>query len=357
MDETKYIINRWYDDRNANDPYSFELLNTEEYTGKVGDIITADDIEDMSTDMYFEARNNLPLTLTSNKTKNVINIYYSRAYRNYMYHLAYNAITNNLITEDFDVFLKLVGVVYGDLYTLSRNIDDSINIDYVDEEHLRHLCKLIGYEWVEALTAEEQRESIKFYMYLRRMRGTSFGLKNLIRIFGQTTKSLYQASDNSGVRVMEYKKGNKYGLFPGDIRIEIPEMSNILRNAAEDVKLAGTRLRFAYRIDIGTTNDDQYGHRLGYYPAPGVTGNIYIWLEPGLEGWDHELDIDVDKDKSSKVIYKYRDTYNFHPSTETRKYYSRPFTDLWMFQEYGLHNVRGWLLDDGVIDENLYLYK
>lgn len=357
MDETKYIINRWYDDRNANDPYSFELLNTEEYTGKVGDIITADDIEDMSTDMYFEARNNLPLTLTSNKTKNVIDIYYSRAYRNYMYHLAYNAITNNLITEDFDVFLKLVGVVYGDLYTLSRNIDDSINIDYVDEEHLRHLCKLIGYEWVEALTAEEQRESIKFYMYLRRMRGTSFGLKNLIRIFGQTTKSLYQASDNSGVRVMEYKKGNKYGLFPGDIRIEIPEMSNILRNAAEDVKLAGTRLRFAYRIDIGTTNDDQYGHRLGYYPAPGVTGNIYIWLEPGLEGWDHELDIDVDKDKSSKVIYKYRDTYNFHPSTETRKYYSRPFTDLWMFQEYGLHNVRGWLLDDGVIDENLYLYK
>ena len=299
----------------------------------------------------------LPLTLTSNKTKNVIDIYYSRAYRNYMYYLAYNAITNNLITEDFDVFLKLIGVVYGDLYTLSRNIDDSINIDYVDEEHLRHLCKLIGYEWVEALTAEEQRESIKFYMYLRRMRGTSFGLKNLIRIFGQTTKSLYQASDNSGVRVMEYKKGNKYGLFPGDIRIEIPEMSNILRNAAEDVKLAGTRLRFAYRIDIGTTNDDQYGHRLGYYPAPGVTGNIYIWLEPGLEGWDHELDIDVDKDKSSKVIYKYRDTYNFHPSTETRKYYSRPFTDLWMFQEYGLHNVRGWLLDDGVIDENLYLYK
>ena len=357
MDETKYIINRWYDDRNANDPYSFELLNTEEYTGKVGDIITADDIEDMSTDMYFEARNNLPLTLTSNETKNVIDIYYSRAYRNYMYYLAYNAITNNLITEDFDVFLKLVGVVYGDLYTLSRNIDDSINIDYVDEEHLRHLCKLIGYEWVEALTAEEQRESIKFYMYLRRMRGTSFGLKNLIRIFGQTTKSLYQASDNSGVRVMEYKKGNKYGLFPGDIRIEIPEMSNILRNAAEDVKLAGTRLRFAYRIDIGTTNDDQYGHRLGYYPAPGVTGNIHIWLEPGLEGWDHELDIDVDKDKSSKVIYKYRDTYNFHPSTETRKYYSRPFTDLWMFQEYGLHNVRGWLLDDGVIDENLYLYK
>ena len=274
-----------------------------------------------------------------------------------MYTLARNAITESLITDDVGVFLKLIGDIYGDLYTLSKNIDDSINIDYVDEEHLRHLCKLIGYEWVEALTAEEQRESIKFYMYLRRMRGTSFGLKNLIRIFGQTTKSLYQASDNSGVRVMEYKEGNKYGLFPGDIRIEIPEMSNILRNAAEDVKLMGTRLRFAYRIDIGTTNDDQYGHKLGYYPAPAVTGNIHIWMQPDLKGWDSQLDIDQDKNNSQKIIYKYRDTFNIHGSTDFKKYYSKPFTDLWMFQEYGLQNVRGWLLDDGVIDENLYLYK
>lgn len=355
MEEVSYVINRWYDDRSTDDPYSFVLLSTDTYTGHVGDII--DTVEDIQTDFYFRAKDNLPLTLTTNINRNVIDIYYTRAYRYYMYHLAHGAITEGLITEDLDVFLKLIGVIYGDLYTLSRNVDDSINIEYVDEEHLRHLCKLIGYEWVEALTADEQRESIKFYMFLRRMRGTSFGLKNLIRIFGQTTKSLYQTSDNSGVRVIEYKDGNNYGLFPGDIRIEIPEMSRILRDAAEDVKLMGTRLRFAYRIDIGTTNMDQYGHRLGYYPAPGVTGKIRTWLQPGLEGWDKELDIYVDKDKSSKVIYKYRDTFNYHPSTQTRKYYSRPFTDLWMFQEYGLHNIRGWLLDDGVIDENLYLYK
>lgn len=353
--ETKYIINRWYDDRSEENPYSFELLYTEEYTGNIGDVI--ENIDDVQTDFYFRAKDNLPITLTSNESKNIIDVYYTRAYRKYMYTLARNAITESLITDDVDVFLKLIGDIYGDLYTLSKNIDDSINIDYVDEEHLRHLCKLIGYEWVEALTAEEQRESIKFYMYLRRMRGTSFGLKNLIRIFGQTTKSLYQASDNSGVRIMEYKEGNKYGLFPGDIRIEIPEMSNILRNAAEDVKLMGTRLRFAYRIDIGTTNDDQYGHKLGYYPAPAVTGNIHIWMQPDLKGWDSQLDIDQDKNNSQKIIYKYRDTFNIHGSTDFKKYYSKPFTDLWMFQEYGLQNVRGWLLDDGVIDENLYLYK
>ena len=355
MEEVKYYIRYWYDDRNSNDPYTFELLSTDELVGHVGDII--DSVEDMQTDFYFRAKDNLPLTLTSSEDKNIIDIYYTRAYRKYMYDLAHSAITESLITTDLDVFLKLIGTIYGDLYTLSRNIDDAINIDYVDEEHLRHLCKLIGYTWVEALTADEQRESIKFYMYLRRMRGTSFGLKNLIRIFGQTTDSLYQASDNSGVRVMEYTENNKYGLYPGDIRIEIPEMSSILRNAAEDVKLMGTRLRFAYRIDISSTNDDQYGHRLGYYPSPGVTGNIRIWLQPGLEGWDHCIDVDVDKDKSSKVIYKYRDNYTYHPSTQTKKYYSRPFTELWMFQEQGLENIRGLVLDDGIIDEELYLYK
>lgn len=355
MDEVKYIINYWYDDRDKDNPYSFTLLTTDERTGNVGDII--EEVEDIQTDFYFRAQDNLPLTLTYKENNNVINIYYTRAYRQYMYNLAHNAITNSLITDDIDVFLKLVGVIYGDLYTISKNIDDAINIDYVDEEHLRHLCKLIGYKWVEALTAEEQRESIKFYMYLRRMRGTSFGLKNLIRIFGQTVTSLYQASDNSGVRIVEYKEGNKHGMFPGDIRIEIPELSNILRNAAEDVKLMGTRLIFAYRIDVGTTNEDQYGHLRGYYPAPGVTGKIRIWLQPELKGWDDNIHVDVDKDNSQKLIYKYRDTFNIHGSTEIKSYYSEPFTNLWMFQEYGLQNVRGLLLDDGIIDEELYLYK
>ena len=141
--ETKYIINRWYDDRSEENPYSFELLYTEEYTGNIGDVI--ENIDDVQTDFYFRAKDNLPITLTSNESKNVIDVYYTRAYRKYMYTLARNAITESLITDDVDVFLKLIGDIYGDLYTLSKNIDDSINIDYVDEEHLRHLCKLIGY--------------------------------------------------------------------------------------------------------------------------------------------------------------------------------------------------------------------
>lgn len=354
--ETKYIINYWYDDVDTDNPYRFVIKDSDTFTGIIGTVIS--EVEDVEYGLYFRASDTLPLTLTLDETKNVIDIYYTKAYRTYMYNMVREALTDEIVTDDVNVFLKLVAEVYGDLYTLSKNIDDAINIDFVDEEHLRHLCKLIGYNWVEALTADEQRESIKFYMYLRRMRGTKFGLKNLIRIFGQTTDTLYQASNNIGVRVMEYQPENKYDLLPGDIRIEIPEMSQILRDSANDVKLMGTRLVFAYRIDIGTTNKDIYGHLLGYYPAAAVeTAKIKIFIQPGMKGWDQQQDFTKTDQFSEKFIYKYSDEYNVHASSEITTKYSEPFTELWMFQEPGLQNVRGHVTEDGVILDDLVLYR
>lgn len=400
-----YKINYWYDDKDSTKPYSFVLVDSDILTGNVGDIIS--EIDDIKSDLYFRSKDNLPITLDRDETKNVIDIYYSRAYRKYIYNMAKNSLTDSLVTQDLETFLKLIGVIDGDLYNLSKNIDDAINIDYIDEEHLRHLCTLIGYKWVEALTADEQRESIKFYMYLRRMRGTAFGIKNLIRIFGQTTTSLYLATNNTGVRVTDYKPGNKYKMHPGDIRVEIPELSKILRDAANEVKLMGTRLIFAYRIDIDSTNIDPYGHLLGFYPAPGVTGKIRMYIQPGIKGWDtqqsfalfgtnditqedlnnldeavHQTSVqdislivkshtveqnllmvagdkmpNIINEYSNKFIYKYRDTYNIHSSVDIKLNPTEPFTELWMFQQQGLVNVRGWLLNEGVIDEDLYLYK
>ena len=190
------------------------------------------------------------------------------------------------------------------------------------------------------------------------MRGTKFGLKNLIRIFGQTTDTLYQASNNIGVRVMEYQPGNKYGLLPGDIRVEIPELSKILRDSANDVKLMGTRLQFAYRIDISSTNKDIYGHLLGYYPAAAVMSNkIKIWIQSGIKGWDVKQDFTKTDQFSDKFIYKYRDEFNIHASSDVIVKPSEPFTELWMFQEPGLQNVRGHVTEDGVILDELVLYR
>lgn len=54
MEEVKFVINSWYDDRDINNPYSFTLLVYDEYTGNAGDII--DEIKDVLTDFYLREK-------------------------------------------------------------------------------------------------------------------------------------------------------------------------------------------------------------------------------------------------------------------------------------------------------------
>lgn len=358
MGETcNYTVNYWYDDQNEYKPFEYVLVKTETFEGTIGD--TIETVEDYSGLFYFKTKDNLPLTLVANEKRNVINVYYTGAYRNFMYKLMSGSITQDVSRGDSDVFFRLLACLYGDLFMQAANINDVINIDETDEVHLRHLAKLVNYPWSEALTADQQRESIKFYILLRKMRGTSFALTNLIRIFGQKADTLYQPTDNTGVRIIEYYENNPFDLFPGDIRVEIPELSQILRDAIDDVKLMGTRLIFAYRIPVSTEYKDEYGVKRGYRFNVGFLGKITSWLQPGFRGWDKPIEFEkkLNTGFDNKIIYKYRDTYKIHGSFDVVPSYSREYENLWLFQEYGLHDVRGVVLNDGVIDENLFLYR
>lgn len=355
--DTKYVINYYYDNINKTDKYKYVLSKTVEMTGTVGEIITS--VTDYKDGFYFRTNDNLPFTLKDNQTKNVINIYYSSAYREEMYNLAKDSLNQNITDGDKEIFLKILGDVYGDLYLQARNINDVINIDKVDETHLKHLSKLVNYPWSDSLTANEQKESIKFYMQLRRMRGTKFAITNLIRIYGQPIDTIYQSTDRSGVRIIEYYEGNQYNMFPGDIRVEIPEMSNILRDAIEDVKLMGTRLVFTYRLPSTSDYTDENGILRGYRFNPYFLGKITTWYSPNLTGIDSIIDFTskvLDK-PDNKFIYKYRDSFSIHSSESLTQTKNVPYTDLWMFQEYGLKNIRGVLYNTGVIDENQFLYR
>ena len=357
MQEKTYKINYWYDNINPKNRYEFKLMKTVEATGYLDEEIT--DVPDYMDGFYFRTKDNLPITLSLNDKLNTVNIYYSAAYREDIYTLATDSLIDSVAYGDTNVFYKLLACVYGDLYMQARHIDDVINVDEVDEEHLRHLAKLIDYQWSEALTADEQRESIKFYTLLRRMRGTAFAITNLIRIFGQSTDTLYQPTDSTGVRIIDYFEGNELGMYPGDIRVEIPEMSQILRDAIEDVKLMGTRLVFAYRLPIDTEYYDEYGVLRGYHPNVSWMNTLTYWLQPGTRGWDKPIDKDkvILDNSDNKFIYKYRDTYNLHVSSQVKATLSVPYTNVWMFQLYGLRDIRGMVLNDGVIDENLFLYR
>ena len=112
---------------------------------------------------------------------------------------------SGVITDgDMDIFITLICYIFGDLYERSSRLPWEIDVDYVDDEYLPSLASLIGYPWNNGLTADQQRESIKMYLLIRRYRGTKFGLLNLIRVFGQDVESFYSTSDLRGVELVEY---------------------------------------------------------------------------------------------------------------------------------------------------------
>ena len=176
-------------------------------------------------------------------------------FRQQIYTYLKSTLSNVITEEDLDIIVKLIAELFGDLYMRAKLLPWQINVDRCPDEHLKALSSIIGYRWNNGLTPDQQRESIKLYCLIRKWRGTNFGLSNLIRVFGQDVTSFYSSSDLRGVEIVEYGSGGadtiEPNMFPGDIKIRIPELSTILTDSIFDTKLAGTRLIFAYYIFMG----------------------------------------------------------------------------------------------------------
>ena len=176
-------------------------------------------------------------------------------FRDDIYTWLKETLSPNLTKGDLDIIIRLMCYIFGDLTGLVDNLKDQIDADRSDEYYLKHLCSVIGYEWNEALTADQQRESIKLFIELRRRRGSIWSIENLIRAFGQDANSYYSTSDLRGVKVIEYNpdqgEPDNNGLYHGDLLLEVPQFSSILRFAIDNIRLIGTRIIFSYMIYIG----------------------------------------------------------------------------------------------------------
>lgn len=158
-----------------------------------------------------------------------------------IYDYLKTTLSHTLTEGDLDVFVKLISHIFGDLYERTEKLPWQIDVDNVDEEYLKSLSSIIGYKWNKSLTADQQRESIKIYLLIRKYRGTKFGLMNLIRVFGQDAISYYSSADLRGITIVEYNPNipeqSEPNMYPGDIKIRIPELSSILRDALSDTQL------------------------------------------------------------------------------------------------------------------------
>lgn len=274
----------------------------------------------------------------------------------------YNYVKDNspaFMTEtDINVFTELICYIFGDLIEETDSLPWELNIDQCSGENLRHLAKLVKYPWNDALTEDQQRETIKYWMLIRRNRGTNFSYINLIRLFGKDSTTYYSSADHSGVRIVEYDPNvqHLYTMYPGDIRIEVPEMSTILRDALKDIQLMGTRITFAYTLYLGAYDEQM---------KPSVWYNISKWISTDLlQGWDpmiknygpqHEATL-VETVYDWQLCYPSKSNMMF-ASVQLLTQYRAPWVTGFILNVQGLENYRGILTLDGVLRETDVLYR
>lgn len=280
-------------------------------------------------------------------------------YRQKIYNYLKSTLSMVITEDDLNIIVELIAMLFGDLYMRAKVLPWEINVDRCPDEHLQALSSIIGYRWNKGLTADQQRESIKLFCLIRRWRGTNFGLANLIRVFGQDVNSFYSSSDLRGVEIIEYDSGGvdtvEPNMYPGDIKIRIPELSTILRDSIFDTKLAGTRLIFAYYIFMGV-----------YYMKiyPDFFYIISEWVSMITQGYDPQINLYGDQFLETRIDQVVNDQLT-HPiirgapiaSIQVLTYYKEPWNDGFILNVPGLTNYRGFIEPEPIVQSEHVLYK
>ena len=280
-------------------------------------------------------------------------------YRQQIYMYLKSTLSMVITDDDLNIIVELIAMLFGDLYMRAKVLPWQINVDRCPDEHLQALSSIIGYRWNDGLTADQQRESIKLFCLIRRWRGTNFGLANLIRVFGQDVTSFYSSSDLRGVEIIEYGSGGvdtvEPNMYPGDIKIRIPELSTILRDSIFDTKLAGTRLIFSYYIFMGV-----------YYMKiyPDFFYIISEWVSMITQGYDPQINLYGDQFLETRIDQVINDQLT-HPiirgapiaSVQVLTYYKEPWNDGFILNVPGLTNYRGFIEPEPIVQSEHVLYK
>lgn len=283
---------------------------------------------------------------------------YFPTFRQKIYTYIKTTLSGVMTQDDLDIIVKLISELFGDLYLRAKTLPWEINIDRCPDEHLKALSSIIGYRWVDGLTADQQRESIKLYCLIRRNRGTNFGLSNLIRVFGQDAKKYYSSADLRGVEIIEYNSGGpetvEPNMFPGDIKIRIPELSRILKDSIFDTKLAGTRLIFAYYIFMGIYHMkmyEDYAYKIKY------------WVMLLISGYDERIDLYGPAFLETRISGCLTDQLthgiqNGAPiaSCQILTYYKAPWVNGFILNVPGLTNYRGFIEEEPIVQPDHELY-
>lgn len=279
-------------------------------------------------------------------------------FRQVVYNYLKSTLSNVVTEDDLNIIIEIMAELFGDLYMRAKVLPWDINVDRCPDEYLKALSSIIGYRWNNGLTADQQRESIKLFCLIRRWRGTNFGLANLIRVFGQDITSFYSSSDLRGVEIIEYGSGGldtvEPNMYPGDIKVRIPELSTILRDSIYDTKLAGTRLIFEYYIFMGIYHMKIY---------PDWQYRISEWVNLLTSGYSPSIDTYGSQFLDTRIDQVLNDQLshaivNGAPiaSMQLLKYYKAAWINGFILNTPGLTNYRGFIEEEPTVKADDVFY-
>lgn len=149
----------------------------------------------------------------------------------------------SFVKSDLIIYIALSAIWIADVIDQLQLALDNIDVDTADEQSLKLLSFLVGYSWNEALPLNTNRTRIKYYMYRKKYRGTIDSLKNLIKT-GYAEEGFFSNRANNSIGIIE----NSPQII---VTITDNEDTVILRDNIEEVRPAGTVLRFLYRFTLG----------------------------------------------------------------------------------------------------------
>lgn len=437
-------------------------INREENSKYVGTVVTDSPLAPTNPEVYTWVL--------------IVDEQYYAVFQDDLYEYLKTTLSENLTEGDLDIIVRLMCYIFGDLTGLTYKLEDQVDVDLAEDDYLRHLSSIIGYEWNEAFTADQQRESIKLFMDIRRRRGTKWSLENLARVLGQDVTSFYSSSDLRGVNIIEFdpnsfdkinyydpetittgsmidpsdgsiitnqgtfvtdfidisardnfyfyeyadntksaafydkdknfissfnqstngdlsrqagtipydkeadppinaffirftvndndednfkfschQQPDKNGLYPGDIMVEVPQFSTVLREALDNIRLIGTRIIFAYLIYMGPFKFEAR-----------VDGGIeaHLFFDPAYWGYD-PLIKDWGPNGERTLITDIDDWFISHrvksaisnASTAVYIGHKDPYTKGFIWNVPNLEDYKGFLVDDETLHDDHKMYE
>lgn len=177
----------------------------------------------------------------------------------YFCHAAYEQdmskiIKNSLLPEryssnnEFHIFIQLLSRMFGEINYYKESLSSLINVDKCDERFLSFLADNIGYDIPEGSNVDDVRFLIKYFLSLRRQRGTIVSIRNAVKFSGRDEMALLQGEEGIDVDIKEIEGEGLFYIESSNINIET------IQESLREVKPAGTKWTYALRYSIPFLN-------------------------------------------------------------------------------------------------------